>query len=354
MIGKGKHTRGVLGRIAVALVVVSALVAVGAGAALAASRFDTTSATHILPGIRVAGVDVGGMTRDEAVRAVERRTDVTLDGELTVRAGGNAWHVTPAALGTRAGVRTAVRRAFAVAEGMPLLSRIYHRVADEPVRESIGLSYSYDDEKVAAFVEQAYDEVAVPPVDAGIQLVDGELVMRHAHSGEALRKQSAIERVREALEQQVTRVRVPVRTVQPEVTDDSLGKTIVIDISENRLYLYDGFQPVREYPVATAAEGYVTPQGSWSIVSKVENPSWTNPDPDGWGAGMPAYIPPGPSNPLGTRALYLNAPGIRIHGTTNVDSIGTYASHGCVRMLMSDVEELYPLVPVGTPVLVKA
>jgi lipoprotein-anchoring transpeptidase ErfK/SrfK len=355
VIARGKHTRSALGRgTAVAVVLASVLVALGGGAAFAASRFDTVSATRILPGIRIAGVAVGGMTRDEAIRAVERRADLTLGGDLTVRAAGFRWHVTPAALGTRADVGRAVGRAFAVADDMSLLARVYHRVADSPVPASIGLSYSYDDQKVEDFVRQAYDEVAEPAVNAGIRLVDGEIVMRHARTGEELRKQTAIERVLEALEEQVARVRVPLRAVQPKVTDDSLGKTIVVDISENRLYLYDGFQAARSYPVATAAEGFVTPQGTWSIVNKVENPSWTNPDPEGWGAGMPLYIPPGPSNPLGTRALYLNAPGIRIHGTTNVDSIGTYASHGCIRMRMPDVEELYPLAPIGTPVLVKA
>lgn len=351
---KGKHTRSTLGRGAAVVVVAAlALGALGGGAAFAASRFDDESATKILPGVRVAGVDVGGMTRDEAVRVVERTADLTLEGDLTVRAAGSSWRLTPAALGTRADVRGAVDRAFAVADRMSLLSRIYHRVADDPVRASIDLTYSYDDGKVEAFVRQAYDEVAKPAVNAGIELVDGELLMRHARTGEELRKQAAIDRVREALEQHVDRVRVPLRTLPPKVTDDSLGKTIVVDISENHLYLYDGFKVIKEYNVATAAQGFVTPLGSWTVVNKVENPSWTNPDPEGWGAGMPLYIPPGPSNPLGTRALYLNAPGIRIHGTTNVDSIGTYASHGCIRMVMSDVEELYPLIPIGTPVLVK-
>ena len=106
------------------------------------------------------------------------------------------------------------------------------------------------------------------------------------------------------------------------------------------------------YHVATAAAGYVTPAGDWTIVDKQENPTWYNPAPDTWGADLPASIPPGAGNPLGTRALYLNAPGIRIHGTYDVGSIGTHASHGCIRMLISDVEALYPLVPIGTRVIV--
>jgi L,D-transpeptidase ErfK/SrfK len=89
-------------------------------------------------------------------------------------------------------------------------------------------------------------------------------------------------------------------------------------------------------------------------VDKRENPTWYNPAPDTWGADLPESIGPGPGNPLGTRAMYLNAPGIRIHGTWDDSSIGTAASHGCIRMHVQDSEELYPLVPIGTPVLVKA
>jgi L,D-transpeptidase ErfK/SrfK len=108
----------------------------------------------------------------------------------------------------------------------------------------------------------------------------------------------------------------------------------------------------RTYGVATAKGGFVTPQGSWTVINKVMNPTWINPAPDTWGKDDPPMIPPGPGNPLGTRALYLNAPGIRIHGTYASSSIGSYASHGCIRMRIPDSEALYPLVPVGTPVLV--
>jgi L,D-transpeptidase ErfK/SrfK len=64
-------------------------------------------------------------------------------------------------------------------------------------------------------------------------------------------------------------------------------------------------------------------------------------------------IAPGPGNPLGTRAIYLNAPGIRIHGTYSSSSIGTYASHGCIRMYISDSEALYAQVDMGARVIIK-
>jgi lipoprotein-anchoring transpeptidase ErfK/SrfK len=136
------------------------------------------------------------------------------------------------------------------------------------------------------------------------------------------------------------------------VTDDKLGATIVINKESNQLSLYQGFDLDRTYSVATAMAPYETPSGTWTIINKAENPTWTNPAPDTWGAGLPATIPPGPGNPLGTRALYLNAPGIRIHGTYDSGSIGTHASHGCIRMNISDVEEMYPLVPIGSTVLI--
>jgi lipoprotein-anchoring transpeptidase ErfK/SrfK len=351
---KGRHTRaGTRRGWLVVLVGLLALALVGGGTAYATYRYDQAAASRILPGVRIAGVDVGGMTREEARAAVVAEADQALGRRLVVRTEGAAWKLTPQELGTRAGVDQAIDAAFRLADQESMLSRVYHRVAGEPLRVSLDLGYAYDDQAIAAFVRRAADEVAVPAVDADLQLVDGQLVMRRPHDGQEVRVAAAARRVRAALEGDRAAVRIPMRTLEPKVTPATLGRTIVVDLSENVLSLYDGFELERQYRVATAAEGFSTPAGTWEIVNKVENPSWTNPDPDGWGADMPAYIPPGPSNPLGTRALYLNAPGIRIHGTTNVESIGTYASHGCIRMLMPEVEELYPLVPIGTEVLVK-
>jgi L,D-transpeptidase ErfK/SrfK len=95
-----------------------------------------------------------------------------------------------------------------------------------------------------------------------------------------------------------------------------------------------------------------TPQGHFEIVNKRVNPTWVNPATTTWGKDEPAVIPPGPDNPLGTRAMDLSAPGIRIHGTPDDASIGHWASHGCVRMHIADAEALFDLVDVGTPVII--
>ena len=175
----------------------------------------------------------------------------------------------------------------------------------------------------------------------------------HAKPGRALKTEQAAAKILKALQQGSSApVQLGVQAVAPKVTDAKVGTTIVIDKTLNKLYLYQGFKLDRTYSVATAMAPYETPSGTWTIVNKAMNPTWTNPAPDTWGAGLPLTIPPGPGNPLGTRALYLNAPGIRIHGTYDSASIGTHASHGCVRMNIDDVEELYPLVPIGATVLI--
>ena len=336
----------------IALVTVGVLSVMGAGTAYAAYRYDASAADRILSGVRVAGVDVSGMTRSQAVREVTAVAQETLEASLTVSAGGHRWAITPAALGMTADVEGAVDEAFAVADSMPFLSRVYHRVTDEPVEAAVELAFQEDETQIEAFVTQARDEVAVAAVDARFALVDNELVMRRPQTGQELKTALAVSRIRNALASRTSDVAIPLRVLEPEVTIPALGKTIVVDLSDNSLKLFDGFKVEAEYRVATAAAGYETPVGTWKIVDKRENPTWYNPALDSWGADLPSVIGPGPGNPLGTRALYLNAPGIRIHGTYASGSIGTYASHGCIRMLISDSEELFPLVPMGTRVIV--
>jgi lipoprotein-anchoring transpeptidase ErfK/SrfK len=348
-----KHRKGSRRGVKIALASFGVLVVLGGGTAYAASRYDASAADRILPGVSVGGVDVGGMTRDEARRVVEAQADLRLTDDLAVRAAGVVWTVTPAALGVVADVDGAIDRAYGVADDMSLFSRLYHRMADRPVDVGFRIEYVQDEGAVDAFVEQAYREVARPAVDARFALEDGEIVTQRSRTGQEIRSELAVKRILKALGRQVDMVDIPVREVTPDVTTASLGTTIVVDVSDNTLVLYEGLRIVKEYRVATGTPGYPTPIGTFEIVDKKENPTWYNPAPDTWGADLPPFIGPGPGNPLGTRAMYLNAPGIRIHGTWDSSSIGTAASHGCIRMHIQDAEELYRLVPVGARVLVK-
>ncbi len=348
---RGRHKRARSVVVVVAIAVGIVLLALG-GVSYAAYRYDRASSDQILPGVTIAGTDVGGMTRIEALQAVQRSVQQRLTQPLTVRAADGTWKTTPAELGRSADVEAAVDQALQASDSVGFITRVWHRLREEPVDISIDLSFQDGGNGVAALVSSIADDVAQTPRDASVSVVDGEVTFVHSRPGHAVGTNVATKRLQAALDEGAASVRLPIKTVKPKVPDSKIGKTIVVDRTINQLTLYDGFDLEKTYPVATAAAGYVTPPGDWTIIDKRENPTWTNPAPTTWGADLPAFIPPGPGNPLGTRALYLNASGIRIHGTEDVSSIGTHASHGCIRMLMSDVEEIYPLVPIGTRVIV--
>ena len=350
----GKHTRRRGRALKVALITVGVFVLLGSGTAYAAFRYDRSAAERILPGVRVGGIDLGGSTREEALRLLEERADERLSDDLVVQAAGHRWTITAEALGVHADTEGAVERALAVSDELSFVSRLYHRLWDEPVEgASFKIRFAYDDAAIRGFVEQAYEEVVVDPVDAEISMVDGELFTRRSRDGLELKIDLATRRIAHALSRHLDEVEIPTKVIEPAVPTAALGTTIVVDVSANTLEVYEGLKVIKEYRVATGTPGYPTPVGTFEIIDKKENPTWYNPDPDGWGADLPASIGPGPGNPLGTRAMYLNAPGIRIHGTWSSSSIGTAASHGCIRMLISDSEELYPTIPIGTPVIVK-
>lgn len=120
--------------------------------------------------------------------------------------------------------------------------------------------------------------------------------------------------------------------------------SILVQKRRNRLTLLADGKSLKRYRVATGQKGS-TPEGTFKIVSKLKNPTWFH-------AGV--ILPPDSQrNILGSRWLGFDSPGYGIHGTTLPETIGTQSSKGCVRMLNSDVEELYDLIPPGTPVMVK-
>jgi len=163
------------------------------------------------------------------------------------------------------------------------------------------------------------------------------------------------DRAKEMLTQGVQRgdrqVTLPVVHPQAAVKSSAFSLVILVRTGENRLYLYKDGQVARSYAVATGRPQFPTPTGQFKVVGKLVNPTWRNPHSD-WSASMPETIGPGPSNPLGTHALALSASGILIHETPDVGSIGSNASHGCIRMRGGDEIDLFGQVPTGTTVVI--
>ncbi len=123
---------------------------------------------------------------------------------------------------------------------------------------------------------------------------------------------------------------------------------ITVNLTARTLTLYRDAKRVKTYRVAIGQDAYPTPTGTYTVVTKETNPTWSPPSSP-WAKGL-GPIPPGPGNPLGTRWIGTSAPAVGIHGTYADWSIGSAASHGCLRMHIADVEELYEYVTVGMPV----
>ena len=138
---------------------------------------------------------------------------------------------------------------------------------------------------------------------------------------------------------------------------------IVVNLPEHRMYYFPkpgkGEQPkVFTYPVSVGKMDWRTPLGVTKVVRKQKDPPWYPPESvrkDRAARGdppLPPVVPPGPDNPLGTRAMRLDIPGgsYLIHGTNNPDAVGMAVTHGCLRMYPEDVERLFDVTPVGTRV----
>ena len=130
-----------------------------------------------------------------------------------------------------------------------------------------------------------------------------------------------------------------------------LDAGVAIDRSARTLTFLRGGHRVRRFPVAVGMSEYPTPLGTRRVVDRQVDPAWTPPDSP-WAAELDT-IPAGPGNPLGTRWIGLGG-AIGIHGTYAAGSIGTAASHGCIRMTIDDAEWLYEQLPMGSRVHITA
>ena len=149
-----------------------------------------------------------------------------------------------------------------------------------------------------------------------------------------------------------TQIVLPTRYILPPGPREG----VVINLAEYRLYYYPKNKPVvYTYPLGIGREGWDSPISETTIAVKTPNPGWIPPqsilrEHAEAGDPLPAYVPPGPDNPLGPYKLTLSLPGYLIHGSNKNFGIGMRVSHGCFRMLNHNVLELADLVPVGTKV----
>ena len=292
----------------------------------------------IAAGVTIGRTLVGGLTAAEAREVVKMR----FARPLTLSGGpGARIVVTPKELGATPDVE----RAVALAARVRRPGYVVPLDVDVP-RPRV--------ERLVASLGKRFQR---NPVDATLKLRNLAPFATKDVPGRRLKEVVAARAIVLALRtQQRGPLELPFEKVDAAVKSDELGRAIVIRRGTNQLYLYKvGSKPklIREFKVATGRSQYPTPLGRYEVVNKQLNPWWYPPAGSDW-AKDAEPIPPGPGNPLGTRWMGISAPYVGIHGTPDAASIGYSASHGCVRMLIPQVEWLFTQVDVGTPVFIVA
>jgi len=314
--------------------------------ALALAQTPALPEGTILPGVSIAGVDVSGLAALDARQRLFDQLVTPRRAPMPVTFNGRTFTIDPDAVGYRANVDAAIVLAFQQAP-------VPGTTADVPLAESISRT------KVRDVVAWRGTQYEVDGKDATVILRGLQPIVRKPKLGLKVDVKKSVDVLAPAFV--TARPSTPYALVTKRVapSSTSVGAVVVIDKSTFKLRLYKGVTKpgghvmarIKTYPVAVGQPAYPTPVGNFQVVDKQVDPTWFPPSSP-WAAGL-GPIPPGAGNPLGTRWIGTSAPGIGMHGTPNSSSIGSAASHGCIRMYISDVENLYPRVQIGTPVFIR-
>jgi hypothetical protein len=340
-----------------ASIAVGLVVLLAGAAALAGYVYDHSRRDTIAKGVRVAGVDVGGLSVTEARRRVRAALLPRLGRPVRLDYGTRIFTVTPAAADLRVDVEAMVGAALARSRSGGIVRRLLRDVRGRTVEARIPLRVEVSNDDLDAAVRRIDREVRRPSVSARIVAQATALRRIPSHDGIAvrswlLRRVLAARLVDPGSDRELP---LPTRPVPAPTTTGELPRKypVFLTVSRERyeLRLWRGLKLARVYRIAVGRQGLETPAGTYTIDDKQVNPSWHVPKSAWAGELAGRVIPPGPQDPIKARWMgFYNGAGI--HGTTDIGSLGSAASHGCIRMAISDVIQLYDQVPYGTPIYV--
>lgn len=319
--------------------------------------YDSTQKDKIADGVTIAGVDVGGMDAEEAKAEVQRELLAPLKDTLEVKLDDESWSLPGEKLKIRANVDEAVEQAIDESREGGLPSRLVRYVSGGELDKPVTAELDYSKSAINRFVRHVAEEVNRDPVDASVEPGSDSLNVVSGKAGLKLRDNKLTDDLEAAvLDASSPRTVVAhVHKTKPEVTTKEVAAEypsyLTLDRASFTLRLWQGLKNTKTYTVAVGQEGLETPEGLYEIQGMEENPTWHVPESDWAGSLAGQTIPPGPSNPIKARWLGIYD-GAGIHGTEETSSLGSAASHGCVRMAIPDVEELYSMVEVGTPIYI--
>ena len=342
------------------LIAFMALVTMGLLLAVGVWAYDDAQKDQIAPGVKVGGVDVGGRDADSARKIIKREVVAPLQQPVVVAYDGKTYKLSPKRLNETADIDGMVQEAIDRSREGSILDRVSRYASGGDVDANIEPRVEYDRSAVKKFVNQLAASIDRDSVDATVlPTSDGaKLQKRAGQAGLAVEKGPTTDAIDQAARSpgRDQAIHPVVRQTKPEVKTRDLRRVyaryITIDRSSFTLRFFHHLKLKRSYTIAVGQQGLETPAGLYHATDKQVDPSWHVPN-SAWAGDLAGQvIPPGPADPLKSRWIGIYD-GAGIHGTDDLGSLGTAASHGCVRMSIPDVEDLYDRVEVGDPIYVQ-
>jgi lipoprotein-anchoring transpeptidase ErfK/SrfK len=338
-------------------IVLAVLVLLLVVAAVGAYAYDSSQKDKIADGVKIGQVDVGGLDRQQATQRVQRRLVAPLHQAVKVKLGSETYKLPADQLKIRADVNGMVDDAIDDSQSWGIPGRVFRYVTGGSVDDTVQPEVSYSHAAVRDFVQNVAKQVDRDPQDASVSPSGASLNVVPAENGRTLKQGKLVTSVETAIDNggRNKLVNAHVVIARPQVATSEVAKKyptyLTLDRAGFTLRFWQDLKLIKSYSVAVGQAGLETPEGLYHIESKEVDPTWHVPESSWAGSLAGQDIPPGPSNPIKARWMGIFN-GAGIHGTDETWSIGQAVSHGCVRMTIPDVEDLYDRVDVGTPIYI--
>ena len=333
------------------------LTVVAAVASLAFAAPTAHADDRVIPtGVGAAGIDLGGLTVDQAAATLDGALTAHLQRDLVYEVAGVAYRLSMQQAKFRFDPLITAKRAANVPPPPPPDPAVTPAGGAAPTVE-VPLALSHSRLAVRSWIAEVARQAYRAPRDASVRITLRHIRLRRAVVGRDLNKVAAARDVDTSLDTNGSRLLGRrLRHLYPRLNANRIRRlyntVVTVDRSHFTLRLFKNLRVVKRYGIAVGMAGLETPSGRYRIQSKQVDPAWHVPNSP-WAGSLAGQTIPGGryDNPLRARWLGI-ANGVGIHGTSEDWSIGSRASHGCIRMHVSDVIRLYRRVPLGTTVLI--
>ena len=322
--------------------------------------YDQSRRDVIATGVRVGGIELGGLKVAAARQRLRTQLAASLNSSVTVTYHARKFAISGRHAHLSIDINGLVRQALKRSRSGSIITRSFRGLLGGSVNVEIPVVYRYDHAAVRAFTARIRKRIDQPARDATAQPdSSGVLAQVSSRNGVSVNSTPLTDRVEHALAHPgaARPISVPAHILPPAVTTSQLAARypsyIVVDRGTFTLRLYRHLKLSNTYPIAVGMQGLDTPAGLWHIQWMQVDPPWYVPN-DSWAGSLAGtVVPPGPSDPLKARFMSFDG-GAGIHGIdpSEYGTIGHTASHGCIRMTIPDVIDLYSKVRVGVPVYI--